>query len=232
MGCGCCITTFQNEVEGEIFSYIKRLKKNDRAKIILIHEIQKDLTQRSATIEKYNYPYRKEDIDKTVDLYKTYIYKEYNGNVDLIEDKLKSKENKKIENKIKEDNKLIINKENKNNNLKEVENNKVVNEMQEEKKINNIMVHKENEIKENKNSKNEKEIINSEIKSDLHPMLETKIKNNSEKDDSNELKEKSIDNIRNFLPKKEEEQNKIEGLKKDVKEADEKKESEKEEKRK
>ena len=59
-------------------------------------------------------------------------------------------------------------------------------------------------------------------------MLETKIKNNSEKDDSNELKEKSIDNIRNFLPKKEEEQNKIEGLQKDVKEADEKKESEKE----
>ena len=39
-------------------------------------------------------------------------------------------------------------------------------------------------------------------------MLENKIKNYSEKDDSKEQKEKSIDNIQQYLPKREDEEHK------------------------
>ena len=43
-------------------------------------------------------------------------------------------------------------------------------------------------------------------------MLEDKIKNYSERDDSKEQKEKSIDNIQQYLPKREDEQNKYESM--------------------
>ena len=41
MGCGCCVTTFRDEVEGEVFSYIKRLKKGNEEK----NNLQKFLRQ-------------------------------------------------------------------------------------------------------------------------------------------------------------------------------------------
>ena len=61
------------------------------------------------------------------------------------------------------------------------------------------------------NNRNE-EKLESILKSDLHPMLEDKIKNYSERDDSKEQKEKSIDNIQQYLPKREDEQNKYESM--------------------
>ena len=105
MGCGCCITSFRDEVEDEILSYIKLIKSHERNKKSLIFEIQKDLSKRAAVVDKYNYPYRKEDVKKTVNIYKNYIYKKFRGKVELLEDKIKYKEKEK-EKKEEKENKM------------------------------------------------------------------------------------------------------------------------------
>ena len=208
MGCGCCITTFRDEVEDEILSYINLIKSHERNKKNLIYEIKKDLSKRAAVVEKYNYPYRKEDVKKTVNIYKNYIYQKFKGNVELLEDKIKSKEKKEkeIKNKIKEDDKKITLKDKINYNTIEFEKDKKLDENKKEQKINNNDNKKINDNIENiVSSKKEKESknIDNAIKSDLQPMLEDKIKNNSEQDES-ENQKKSFDNIKNnSLPKEE-----------------------------
>ena len=208
MGCGCCIVTFRDEVEDEILSYIKLIKSHERNKKSLIFEIQKDLSKRAAVVEKYNYPYRKEDVKKTVNIYKNYIYQKFKGNVELLEDKIKSKQKKEkeIKNKIKEDDKKITLKDKINYNTIEFEKDKKLDENKKEQKINNNDNKKINDNIENiVSSKKEKESknIDNAIKSDLQPMLEDKIKNNSEQDES-ENQKKSFDNIKNNpLPKEE-----------------------------
>ena len=132
MGCGCCILSFRDEVEGEILSYINRIKNHERNKKTLIFEIQKDLSKRAAVVEKYNYPYRKEDVKKTVNIYKNYIYHKFKGNVELLEDKIKSKE---IKSKIKDDDKKITLKDKINYNTIEFEEDKKVDENKKEQKI-------------------------------------------------------------------------------------------------
>ena len=245
MGCGCCITTFRDEVEGEVFSYINRLNKHDRTKKNLIQEIQRDLNKRAETVERYNYPYRHDDVEKTVKIYKNYIFRKFKGDVELLEDKIKPKEKEgEVKNIKKDDNKLKLKGEEKNKKINEIEKNNIVDK--EEKKLSNNNEEKREENKESKvnnskeeknkeenkdskinNSKEEKkkeenkdsmannrneEKLESILKSDLHPMLEDKIKNYSERDDSKEQKEKSIDNIQQYLPKREDEQNKYESM--------------------
>ena len=208
MGCGCCIVTFRDEVEDEILSYINLIKSHERNKKNLIYEIKKDLSKRAAVVEKYNYPYRKEDVKKTVNIYKNYIYQKFKGNVELLEDKIKSKEKKEkeIKNKIKEDDKIITLKDKINYNTIEFEKDKKLDENKKEQKINNNDNKKINDNIENiVSSKKEKESknIDNALKSDLQPMLEDKIKNNSEQDES-ENQKKSFDNIKNNpLPKEE-----------------------------
>ena len=208
MGCGCCIVTFRDEVEDEILSYINLIKSHERNKKNLIYEIKKDLSKRAAVVEKYNYPYRKEDVKKTVNIYKNYIYQKFKGNVELLEDKIKSKEKKEkeIKNKIKEDDKKITLKDKINYNTIEFEKDKKLDENKKEQKINNNDNKKINDNIENiVSSKKEKESknIDNAIKSDLQPMLEDKIKNNSEQDES-ENQKKFFDNIKNNpLPKEE-----------------------------
>ena len=208
MGCGCCIVTFRDEVEDEILSYINLIKSHERNKKNLIYEIKKDLSKRAAVVEKYNYPYRKEDVKKTVNIYKNYIYQKFKGNVELLEDKIKSKEKKEkeIKNKIKEDDKKITLKDKINYNTIEFEKDKKLDENKKEQKINNNDNKKINDNIENiVSSKKEKESknIDNAIKSDLQPMLEDKIRNNSEQDES-ENQKKSFDNIKNNpLPKEE-----------------------------
>ena len=208
MGCGCCITSFRDEVEDEILSYIKLIKSHERNKKSLI-------------VDKYNYPYRKEDVKKTVNIYKNYIYKKFRGNVELLEDKIKYKEKEKIEKETKEnkmqkdDKKIIINNKANALNTIEFEQNKKLNEIKknEEKLEKNIDKENDDENKEKiVNSKNEKESnnIDNAIKSDLQPMLEDKIKNKSEQDESENQKQ-SFDNIKKkFLPKEENNQIKLE----------------------
>ena len=206
MGCGCCLLTFRDEVEGEILSYINRIKNHERNKKTLIFEIQKDLTKRAAVVDKYNYPYRKEDVKKTVNIYKNYIYRKYKGNLELLEDKIKSKE-KVIVNKIQEDDKqLTLNNKTNNYNTIEFVKDKKLNESKKDQKDNNNDNKKNNEnienIKSSKKEKNSKK-IDDDIKSDLQPMLEDKIKNLSEQDES-DVQKKSIDNKKDkFLPKEE-----------------------------
>ena len=208
MGCGCCIVTFRDEVEDEILSYINLIKSHERNKKNLIYEIKKDLSKRAAVVEKYNYPYRKEDVKQTVNIYKNYIYQKFKGNVELLEDKIKSKQKKEkeIKNKIKEDDKKITLKDKINYNTIEFEKDKKLDENKKEQKINNNDNKKINDNIENiVSSKKEKESknIDNAIKSDLQPMLEDKIKNNSEQDES-ENQKKSFDNIKNNpLPKEE-----------------------------
>ena len=208
MGCGCCIVTFRDEVEDEILSYINLIKSHERNKKNLIYEIKKDLSKRAAVVEKYNYPYRKEDVKKTVNIYKNYIYQKFKGNVELLEDKIKSKQKKEkeIKNKIKEDDKKITLKDKINYNTIEFEKDKKLDENKKEQKINNNDNKKINDNIENiVSSKKEKESknIDNALKSDLQPMLEDKIKNNSEQDES-ENQKKSFDNIKNNpLPKEE-----------------------------
>ena len=214
MGCGCCIVTFRDEVEDEILSYINLIKSHERNNKNLIYEIKKDLSKRAAVVEKYNYPYRKEDVKKTVNIYKNYIYQKFKGNVELLEDKIKSKEKKEkeIKNKIKEDDKKITLKDKINYNTIEFEKDKKLDENKKEQKINNNDNKKINDNIENiVSSKKEKESknIDNAIKSDLQPMLEDKIKNNSEQDES-ENQKKSFDNIKNNpLPKEENSQVKL-----------------------
>ena len=215
MGCGCCIVTFRDEVEDEILSYINLIKSHERNKKNLIYEIKKDLSKRAAVVEKYNYPYRKEDVKQTVNIYKNYIYQKFKGNVELLEDKIKSKEKKEkeIKNKIKEDDKKITLKDKINYNTIEFEKDKKLDENKKEQKINNNDNKKINDNIENiVSSKKEKESknIDNAIKSDLQPMLEDKIKNKSEQDESENQKQ-SFDNIKKkFLPKEENNQIKLE----------------------
>ena len=207
MGCGCCITTFRDEVESEVFPYIKRLKKKDKAKNDLIHEIQKDLIKRAETIEKYNYPYRRDDVDNTVKIYKNYIYRKFKGNIEFLEEKIKQKEDSKKEKDIKKDeDKLKLKDDNEKDNKKGNEDNKKESKEENKQKQSNIESKKENENKGSMvNNKNE-EKVESILKSDLHPILEDKIKNYSERDESKDQKEKSIDNIKDYLPNEEKDQ--------------------------
>ena len=207
MGCGCCIVTFRDEVEDEILSYINLIKSHERNKKNLIYEIKKDLSKRAAVVEKYNYPYRKEDVKKTVNIYKNYIYQKFKGNVELLEDKIKSKEKKEkeIKNKIKEDDKKITLKDKINYNTIEFEKDKKLDENKKEQKINNNDNKKINDNIENivSTKETESKTIDNALKSDLQPMLEDKIKNNSEQDES-ENQKKFFDNIKNNpLPKEE-----------------------------
>ena len=63
-----------------------------------------------------------------------------------------------------------------------------------------------NDKKENQNKKSmddykKDEKLENILQSDLQPMLEDKIKNYSERDESKDIKEKSINNIKDFIPK-------------------------------
>ena len=94
MGCGCCQITYQEEVEEKIIAYIKRIKKTERTKNSLIKDIKEDLLRRASTLDKYYYPYRSEDVDVTVNLYKDYIFHKLKGNIEFLEDKIKIEEKK------------------------------------------------------------------------------------------------------------------------------------------
>ena len=70
---GCCGVTYEDEVEQKITEYIKTLKNPDNKKKRILQEIKNDLTRRANTVDRYYYPYRTEDVDKTVNFYKNYI---------------------------------------------------------------------------------------------------------------------------------------------------------------
>ena len=145
MGCSCCGITYQEEVEDQILSYIKRINKTDATKNSLIKYIKEDLLRRASTVDRYYYPYRNEDVELTVNLYKKYISTKLKGNFDLIEVKLKNKEN---EEKVR----LIEDEENKEEEIKE----------EKEIKIKNLILNV-NENNKEENEENKKNEINNYI---------------------------------------------------------------------
>ena len=156
MGCSCCEVTYLDEVEDKILSYINRINKPEDTKNKLIRHIKEDLLRRASTVDRYHYPYRNEDVELTVDLYKKYIYTKLRGNFILIENKIK-----KVENEEKA--KLIENEEKK-------EEKQVEKVDEKEIKIKNLILSvnennkEENENKENQeNQENKKDGINNEI---------------------------------------------------------------------
>ena len=205
MGCGCCVTTFRDEVEGEVFSYIKRLKKGNEDKNNLIQEIQKDLLKRCEIIEKYNYPYRYDDVEKTVKIYKNYIYRKFKGHVELLEDKIKSKEKQEKQTKQEilktDENKLTLKDKIQSEQIKDSKNIDNLKENNEKQNSNNMNDKKENQNKKSIDDYKKDEKLENILQSDLQPMLEDKIKNYSERDESKDIKEKSINNIKDFIPK-------------------------------
>ena len=103
MGCGCCEVTYLEEVEEQIITYINKINETDKRKNTLIKDIREDLLRRASTMEKYYYPYRKDDVDLTVNFYKNYIFRKFKGNLQLIEDKIKSNQDEKENNQENED---------------------------------------------------------------------------------------------------------------------------------
>ena len=107
---GCCGVTYEEEVENEIVNYLKTLKNTDNAKKRLLKEIKDDLSRRALTVDKYYYPYRIEDVEKTVNFYKNYISIRLKGFVEFYEIKKKilNQKKKRKKSKIKTQRKMKI----------------------------------------------------------------------------------------------------------------------------
>jgi len=173
---GCCWVTYEEEVEEEIIKYLKTINKPEEIKKNILREIRKDLMKRASTVNRYYYPYRKEDVEKTVDFYKNYISLKFKGfvpssysqKIEIIkntnetkngnENKEQSKENKKGDKKNQ-----IINK------MKEDFNNEISNKIEGEQN--------QNEDEENKN----KEGDNFTIKKQEKTILSNLIRNDKDK---------------------------------------------------
>ena len=117
MGCSCFEMTFEDEVEEQVLLYISSLKRSEVTKLRLIKHIKADLSKRALTLDKYHYPYRKDDIEKTVSQYKELVNKKLNGNGHFLEEKKNSNSNEiRTSNKeeFRENNTLILNRNIKN----------------------------------------------------------------------------------------------------------------------
>ena len=191
---GCCGVTYEDEVEEKITEYMKSLKNPDNTKKRILQEIKNDLIRRANTVDRYYYPYRMEDVDKTVNFYKNYISMRLKGFIEFYEVRNVSP---KIEVAKKEEQ---IKKKDENNKDKDESDD----ESQKEKDENNneIVISKKEPTKLNNNMNNVNN-VNSEIKEENED--ENEITNNKKEDqilDNNKSIEMDIVN-----QKKEEEIN-------------------------
>ena len=183
---GCCGVTYEEEVETEISNYLKTLNLPDNKKKGLLKEIQDDLTKRASTVNKYNYPYRLEDVEKTVNFYKNYIFIKSKGFAQFYD----IKKNQTL-NKEKEKEKEELNKK------KEREKkNESVDESEIDKGESNIIVKKKEPTKLNKNNgkkgeendkdkKDENDEINKDKKNENN-----NVENNNNNKTNNNINEK------------------------------------------
>ena len=190
---GCCGVTYEEEVEEEIIKYLKTINKPEETKNNILREIREDLMKRASTVNRYYYPYRKEDVEKTVNFYKNYISLKFKGYVPSYVQK------KEIKNII-ETNNVIENKEQSKENKKEDEKNEINNKMEEQYEINNRedtnneisnKIEGEQNQKEDEENKN-KEGDNITIKKQEKTTLSNLIRNvkNENNMNSNEKEEK------------------------------------------
>ena len=156
---GCCGVTYEDEVEEKITEYMKTLKNPDNAKKRILQEIKNDLTRRANTVDRYYYPYRMEDVNKTVNFYKNYIAMRLKGFIEFYEVK-------NIETKID-----VAKKEEQNK--KKFENNKDKDESDDESQKdkkendNDIIINKKEPTKLNNNTNNAISEIKEENEDDI-----------------------------------------------------------------
>ena len=134
---GCCGVTYEEEVETEICKYLKSLNQPDAKKRQLLKEIKDDLTRRATTVNKYYYPYRIEDVEKTVNYYKSYIKIQLKGFFEFY--------NVKKTNTIIKDKEEINKKEQEKNNIKKNESDDESELEKEDDKIKDITIKKKNQ---------------------------------------------------------------------------------------
>ena len=156
---GCCGVTYEDEVEEKITEYMKTLKNPDNTKKRILQEIKNDLTRRANTVDRYYYPYRMEDVNKTVNFYKNYIAMRLKGFIEFYEVK-------NIETKID-----VAKKEEQNK--KKFENNKDKDESDDESQKdkkendNDIIINKKEPTKLNNNTNNAISEIKEENEDDI-----------------------------------------------------------------
>ena len=202
---GCCGVTYEDEVEQKITEYIKTLKNPDNTKKRILQEIKNDLTRRANTVDRYYYPYRTEDVDKTVNFYKNYIAMRLKGSIEFYEvknmetkiDVAKKEEQAKKKDKDESDDESQKEK-NENNNNDIIINKKEPTKLNNNNNINNANseIKEENEAEMTNNKKEEETIDkNKSIDMDIvNQKKEEEINTDSiEQKENNNLTENIID---------------------------------------
>ena len=210
---GCCGVTYEDEVEEKITEYMKSLKNPDNTKKRILQEIKNDLIRRANTVDRYYYPYRMEDVDKTVNFYKNYISMRLKGFVEFYEvrnvapkievSKKEEQTKKKDENKDKDEsddesqkekdennNEIVISKKEPtklNNNMNNVNN--VNSEIKEENEDENEITNnkKEDQILDN-NKSIEMDIVNQKKEEEINTDIKEQKENNNITENNTDLK--------------------------------------------
>ena len=202
---GCCGVTYEDEVEQKITEYIKTLKNPDNKKKRILQEIKNDLTRRANTVDRYYYPYRTEDVDKTVNFYKNYIAMRLKGPTEFYEvknmetkiDVAKKEEQAKKKDKDESDDESQKEK-NENNNNDIIINKKEPTKLNNNNNINNANseIKEENEA-EMTNNKKEEETIDKNKSIDMDIVNQKKEEeintDNIEQKENNNLTENITD---------------------------------------
>ena len=202
---GCCGVTYEDEVEQKITEYIKTLKNPDNTKKRILQEIKNDLTRRANTVDRYYYPYRTEDVDKTVNFYKNYIAMRLKGSIEFYEvknmetkiDVAKKEEQAKKKDKDESDDESQKEK-NENNNNDIIINKKEPTKLNNNNNINNANSEiKEESEAEMTNNKKEEETIDKNKSIDMDIVNQKKEEeintDNIEQKENNNLTENIID---------------------------------------
>ena len=82
---GCCVVTYEEEIEKKVSDYIKTLNESEETKRKLLQEVHNDLKKKILTDSNYD-PSKKEYVEKTVNYYKSFIsmkLKENNNSNDI-----------------------------------------------------------------------------------------------------------------------------------------------------
>ena len=210
---GCCGVTYEDEVEEKITEYMKSLKNPDNTKKRILQEIKNDLIRRANTVDRYYYPYRMEDVDKTVNFYKNYISMRLKGFIEFYEvrnvspkievAKKEEQIKKKDENKDKDEsddesqkekdennNEIVISKKEPtklNNNMNNVNN--VNSEIKEENEDENEITNnkKEDQILDN-NKSIEMDIVNQKKEEEINTDIKEQKENNNITENNTDLK--------------------------------------------
>ena len=219
---GCCGVTYEDEVEEKITEYMKSLKNPDNTKKRILQEIKNDLIRRANTVDRYYYPYRMEDVDKTVNFYKNYISMRLKGFIEFYEvrnvapkievAKKEGQIKKKDENKDKDEsddesqkekdennNEIVISKKEPtklNNNMNNVNN--VNSEIKEENEDENEITNnkKEDQILDN-NKSIEMDIVNQKKEEEINTDIKEQKENNNITENNNILKKKKPEKTMN-----------------------------------